>query len=968
MALRRLARLELDGNRLRVLAPAALPPALALLRLDHNLLPAAPCAALAPLLRLRRLHLRANLLAVACPAYPPAARARIDELDLSQNELDDGFEPHLGADWRPRRLALDMNRFTAVPGFALGGGLQRLSMCHNRLGALLEGALRALADHLERLELDHNELVALPAAVRDLGQLRHLSLAYNRLRDAPDLPPRLRYLSLTGNFLGAFPAGLGSLTPGSLARLELGYNRITRVTADAFGAWAGALVTLGLRGNRIAVLAADAFPPALPLRELELGFNELQQVSRAALVPLTELRALELSSTLLSGEFPLPAPVPTLTWLTMDNNNVHYLSAEDLQNFPALEYLNLEFNKIIEFPSELNYANRSCRLRELRLAYNYVSVIRGEFLTTLSELQSVDLSYNRLRNVTARNFYDLEDLVYLNLAGNFIEYIADDAFRNLIRLEILELQENSLVELSTACLVNVSNDEADLSVNASYNKITTLVGGRLATISVLDLSHNLLESLSRSFFDSVGPHLRQLFLAHNRLTQVEVLASAGLPALQVLTLRHNNISVVRRRAFSDTPALQLLDLSHNRLAQLSAEQFHALRRLRLLRLRHNELRTLPRDALRHTVLEHLDLTSNAFATLPAAALAAVGFTLRRLDLAYNHLERLDAAALRATPFLLELDLAHNALTVLPDNALVGLPRLRVLDLSRNALEANYRELMHSVPRLRRLALNGAGLRAAPALPTADLADLDLSDNLIAALRGPDLRALAALRSLDLSGNALTSLQPAAWAALPRLASLELSRNPLVCVTRGAFEGLGRLRRLRLERVRHLEALEPRALVPLRALRELAVDSSGGGATLAELAAAAPGLEALSVRVREAVLDAQLTGLRAPRLRELELSGAALRRVEAGAFASLGVQRALVLRLTRTRVSSLPDGLARPLARVPHLALDLTDNELVSLAPSVLYPNLTGWSRLATKLLPGEYTTRVGCRVVSGPGV
>lgn len=960
-ALRRLARLELDGNRLRALAPRALPPGLALLRLDDNLLPAAPCAALAALPRLRHLHLRANRLRAQSRVACAPSGARLDSVDLGQNELDDGFELRLGGQSRPRRLVLDLNDFTAIPAFALAGGLQRLSMSHNRLGAVSEAAVRALGVDLERLELDHNELAVLPAGVRGLGRLRHLSLAYNRLREAPDLPPRLRYLSLAGNFLAEFPAGLDALAPGSLAHLELGYNRIVRVHAASFGAWAGALVTLGLRGNRIAQLAGDAFPAALPLRELELGFNELYHVDRGALAGLTSLRALELSSSLLSGEFPLAAPAGSLTWLTVDNNNVHYLSAEDLQNFPSLEYLNLEFNKIVEFPSATNDANCSYRLKELRLAYNYVSEIGGEFLSELSELQSVDLSYNRLHNVSARSFTNLRELVYLSLVGNVIEYIADGAFRDLPRLEILDLQENSLVEFSTGCLMNVSNEETELSVNVSRNRISSLVGGIPVLINILDLSHNSLESLSKAFFDSLGPHLRQLLVAHNRLTQVEGLAGAGgLPGLQVLGLQHNNISAVKRRAFSDTPALQVLDLSHNRLAQLSGEQFQALRRLRHLRLRDNELRAIPRDALRHTVLEHLDLGANRLAALPAAALAAVGFTLRRLDLADNRLERLDAAALRATPFLLELDLARNALTVLPDNALVGLPRLRALDLSRNALEANYRELLHSVPRLRRLALAGAGLRVAPPLPLRDLVELDLADNRIAALREPDLRALAALRALDLAGNALTSLQPAAWAALPRLVSLDLSRNPIVRVSRGSLEGLGRLRRLRLADLRHLEALEPRALRPLPALRSLVVDSPAGrGATLASLAAEAPGLEELAVLVREDTLDDQLVGVRAPRLRALELSGAELRHVSARAFTSLGAQRALALRLTRTRVATLPAGLVRPLARVPHLALDLSDNELVALSPAVLYPNLTGWNRLATKLLPGEYRTRRG---------
>lgn len=956
--LRALAQLDLDGNRLHALAAGALSPSLALLRLSDNLLQQLPCAVLAHLPRLRHLHLRNNMLRPTHNRTCRTQHSKIDSLDISHNELDDLFELEFQQRSQLKQLMLDFNEFTSVPSFVLDSArLEKLSIAYNRVSQLSDAAVHALRRDLQRLDLDRNELAALPASVTTLTRLRHLSLAYNRLLRLDALPPQLQSLSLAGNFLATLPVGLRGLAPGALAYLDVSYNQIAWVGAESFGAWSEALATLNLRGNRLAQLAADAFPATLPLRELVLSFNELYAGAGVAL-RLPALHVLELSAALSSGEFPLVAPSASLSWLSLDNNNIHYVSSENIHNFPSLEYLNLDFNKIIEFPSEVSGTNCSCRLKELRLSYNYISKINREFLEDLKELQSVDLSYNRVHNISEHSFANLRNLVYLNLAGNALEFVVERAFSRLPKLQVLDLQDNRLAELSSEYFENVSSEESNLSVNVSYNRISSLVGGGPPVlIHILDLSHNLLESLSKAFFDSVGASLRQIILTHNHLTHIDNFAFGALPQLEILILHHNNISVVKRRAFGEESALQILDLAHNRLAQLAPEQFSGMRRLRQLRLASNELRALPRDAFRNTVLEQLDLRDNQLSVFPGSALAQVGFTLRHLELARNHLEYLDAAMFHAIAFLHELGLARNALTVLADNTFAGLARLRRLDLSHNLLKANFRELFHNVPRLRRLALAGAGLRAVPPLPLANLTQLDLSDNHIAAYREADVRRLASLRVLDVARNRFTSLQPAMWAATPHLTSLDVSHNPIVRVAHGSFEGLHRLLHLRMFHLHHLEAIEPRAFRPLASLRSLGLESVAVNArvevSLADIAACTAGLETLEVVVRESVLDTQLSGLRAPKLRELTVRGGALRRISGTALSALGGQRALALRVSGTGLRALPAGLLQPLARVPHLALELTDNQLVNFAPATLYPNLTGWNHLATKLLSGK---------------
>ncbi|XP_052757161.1 chaoptin-like isoform X2 [Galleria mellonella] len=976
--LRRLAQLDLDGNRLRSLAATALPPTLALLRLSDNLLSHVPCASLELLPRLQHLHLRNNVLRSAFNRTCRIDYSKIDSLDLSHNELDDTFQLDFQNRIQIKQLILDLNEFTVIPSFVLDSGrLEKLSVSYNKLKYVSDMSIESLKHNLERLDLDHNELTSLPESLREMARMRYLSLAYNRLEDMIALPPNLHSLSLTSNYLTSFPMALNDLADATLAYLDLGYNQISVVSGDMFGPWSDALVTLSLKGNRLSHLAAGSFPSTLPLRELVLSFNDLYSVEADVFVNLTMLEVLELSSTLFSGEFPIATPIDKLNWLSLNNNNIHFLSSKEIELFSSLEYLDLDFNKIIEFPTEAIKTNTSFRLKELRLSYNYVSKINTEFLADLIELESVDLSYNRMHNISERSFANLPNLVYLSLAGNVVEYVAERTFYNLPKLEVLDLQQNQLTEFSTEYFDNVSKEDINFSVNVSYNRISYLSSERMVLINVLDLSHNLIESISEHFCNCLGSSIRQLILSYNLLTNIDSFSFGSLPKLDILSLNNNKITALKKRSFTSKRALlemhtiQVLDLSRDRLTQLSPEQFQNMRRLRHLRLNANELRSLPRDSFKNTVLEHLDLSQNQISIFPSSALTHVGFTLRRLELAHNQLEYLDAAMFHAISFLHELNLANNALTVLSDNTFAGLSRLMVLDLSFNAIKTNFKELFHNLPRLRRLGLAGIGLKSIPHLPLANLTELNLSDNHISSFRESEVRQLGNLRVLNLARNRLTSLQPAMWTILRQLIFLDVSHNPIVRIARGSFDGLDRLLHLRMDHLRHLETIEPRAFLSLTSLRTVVLESptnaERGDVTLAEIVASTLAIESLSVHVRDKVLDKQLHNMRAMKLRAIEVKGAALKRVSEDAFISLGQQRALAVRLTDSSINALPVGLVRPLARVPHLALDVSNNRLTTFSPATLYPNLTGWNRLATRLLPGGLVVsgnplRCGCSV------
>ncbi|MDB5838868.1 MAG: hypothetical protein JWQ23_820 [Herminiimonas sp.] len=99
--------------------------------------------------------------------------------------------------------SLDLESLPPLPA-----GLRKLLAGDNPKIVLLP----AMPAGLQKLDLSSNGLTELPADfLRQLPQLRDLSLAYNQLSRLPELPPLLEWLDLRENQLTDLPASISAL-------------------------------------------------------------------------------------------------------------------------------------------------------------------------------------------------------------------------------------------------------------------------------------------------------------------------------------------------------------------------------------------------------------------------------------------------------------------------------------------------------------------------------------------------------------------------------------------------------------------------------------------------------------------------------------------------------------------------------------------------------------------------------------
>ena len=258
----------------------------------------------------------------------------------------------------------------------------------------------------------------------------------------------------------------------------------------------------------------------------------------------------------------------------------------------------------------------------------------------LSSITYLELIWD-LPSLRAGDLQGLTNLETLNLSYNKLTALPEDVFDGLTNLEVLALQENRLEALQQDVFDGLTNLEA---LNLSDNKLTALPEGvfdGLESLESLAMNDNPLTALPEGVFDGLES-LESLALSETELKALPEDVFDDLTNLQKLYLFGNRrLSALPEDVFDDLPNLRVLYLVGNkRLSALPEGMFDGLTNLQNLRLDGNKFTVLPKDVFDGlTNLEQLVLQSNKLTTLPEGMFDGLA-SLRRLDLQGNELNAL----------------------------------------------------------------------------------------------------------------------------------------------------------------------------------------------------------------------------------------------------------------------------------------------------------------------------------------
>lgn len=428
-----------------------------------------------------------------------------------------------------------------------------------------------------------------------------------------------------------------------------------------------------------------------------------------------------------------------------------------------------------------------------------------------SSIHTLDLSQNRLQNLTDDSLGSYSSIHHLKLRSNQIQFIQPGVFRDMSGLRVLDLSRNSL----------------DV-----YGALKTHVGP-LPSVRSLDLSGNGLFTDMSDYFLRDAPALTNLSLNGNSITKIGRDTFNGSRALRNVDLHNNVIIEIEEGAFESLSDLTELDLSVNSISCIVDFNLFQLRTLNLSKNSMSNFQTIDSD--RDFELLYLDLRENKILYFPVLPqknklmyldlsrnlLRSVNCSgpveelenlkddgsrcvgkqhqdlqrLMYLDLSYNQLKSVPSPSFFASMEALEtLNISNNCLQSFRVTADGPLNSLRTLDVSFNNLQDLELE-EKTLTALEVLHLRGNSLRVLAGnifsrLPS--IHSLHLQQNRLSICPADDgcvsLSSLPTLRYLYLSENALTSVPPNAFRGSPLLI-LDLSLNPGVEMDGEALSGL-----------------------------------------------------------------------------------------------------------------------------------------------------------------------------------
>ncbi|XP_058165119.1 chondroadherin-like protein [Dasypus novemcinctus] len=655
----------------------------------------------------QRLDLQGNVLRVLPPAAFQAL-PHLTHLDLRHCQVEQVAEGAFRGLGRLLLLNLASNRLSALPQEALDGlgSLRRLQLEGNLLEELRPGTFGALGA-LATLDLAHNALVYLPAmAFQGLLRTRWLRLSHNALSVlAPEALgglPALRRLSLHHNELQALP-GPALSQARRLARLELGHNPLT-YAGEEDGLALPELRELLLEHGALQALGARAFARCPRLHTLDLRGNQL-----AALPPLQgagRLRRLRLRGNPLWCGCPAR---PLLEWLARARVRVdgacggpRRLRGEALDTLRPSDLRCAGPGREEEAAEELAAARararaptraptgeegaagpcpRSCVCAsEARHSGCEGRGLRAVPVGFPDSTQLLDLRRNRFPVVPRAAFPGLGHLVSLHLQHCGIAELEAGALAGLGRLIYLYLSDNQLSRLSAAALEGAPH------------------------LGYLYLENNRFLQVPGAALQAL-PSLFSLHLQGNAVASLGPGDLAGARALRWLYLSGNRISHVAPGALGPAQELEKLHLDGNQLREVPTGALEGLLALQELRLSGNLLRALQDGAFRPVAgsLQHLFLNSSGLEQVGTGRVGTQGHTLLAFCLhtfAVPQCQALGVGTLRCStlprptgaqvspgafsdlgPGLQSLHLQNNRLSALP--ALPALTRLELIDLSGN---------------------------------------------------------------------------------------------------------------------------------------------------------------------------------------------------------------------------------------------------------------------------------------------
>ncbi|KAM3744047.1 hypothetical protein ACB098_06G022300 [Castanea mollissima] len=551
------------------------------------------------------------------------------------------------------------------------------------------------------------------ASLFDLPHLQRLNLAFNYFD-----------YSQSSSGFGRFAKNLSS----SLASLTLEHCRLrgSLPDLDIFGLQN--LRELNLRDNSLSGEIPSSFSSLKALSYLDLGSNNLNGPISALFGNLTEVIQIFLDNNNFAGQIPSSlSSLEDLNVIDLSNNQFQGSILMSLGNLTKVTNIMLQQNNFTGYiPSSLSHLKD---LNLVDLSYNKFEGSIPVSFGNLTKVTTIMLQYNNFSSRIPSSLSNLKDLTFIDFShNNFGGFGGKISFlTNLTKLIEVDLSYNQLT--SQMCEFQPNNSLQYLRVenNRLYGSIPNSISN-LVNLIEINLSSNDLSGIVELDKSTNLEELETLDVSNNsRLLGIKSNSNYTFPNLQELNLSSCNITEFPNFLKSST-LLKKLDLSNNRISsQIPEWTFEVLEKLLFLDLHANLLQgnllavpstmqvfvmsnnrlsgEIPSMICNASQLEILDISNNILSGKIPQCLGNFGHSLSVMDLRMNNFHGTIPDTFEKDNSLATIAFNGNHLEGKLPKSFVNCTKLEVLDLGNNKINDSFPYWLEALSELRLLVLS-----------------------------------------------------------------------------------------------------------------------------------------------------------------------------------------------------------------------------------------------------------------------
>jgi Leucine-rich repeat (LRR) protein len=313
----------------------------------------------------------------------------------------------------------------------------------------------------------------------------------------------------------------------------------------------------------------------------------------------------------------------------------------------------------------------------LSLKENKINMIQEKTFYDLINLEVLNLENNQLTELSSK-YLEIQKVVYAFIFTKVFS-LMNDGKLEITKLKILNLNKNPIKNIDNVIFSELFKNLNEIYFYNDFYK-NILNCNQTSNITIFYQYNQKINSISEYYFRNML-NLTFIHMSSNQIKSIDRNSLWKLKNLKSLILSNNLLNDIKDYYFERLFLLRSLDLSNNSIELIETNSFKDLLNLNILNLKFNKFKSI---FVQNSFLTYLNMDFSMYTEITNTTFIGLDF-LQTISLRNNKIESIQNNSFCYCYDLFILDLAYNSISYINENTFKGLINLKYLLINNNKL-------------------------------------------------------------------------------------------------------------------------------------------------------------------------------------------------------------------------------------------------------------------------------------------